>query len=66
MPGGMNGYQVSEKAREIRPHLAVQLTSGLADISPNSAVQAVLETNILQKPFSRSDLIKCVGKFFEK
>lgn len=66
MPGGMNGYQVSEKARELRPHLAIQLTSGLADISPDSAVQAVLETNILQKPYSRSDLIKCVGKFFEK
>jgi len=66
MPGGINGYQVSEKARELRPHLAIQLTSGLADISPNNTVQAVLETNILQKPYSRSDLIKCVAKFFEK
>ena len=66
MPGGMNGYQVSEKARELRPHLAIQLTSGLADIPPSSGVQAVLETNILQKPYSRSDLIKCINKFFEK
>ncbi len=66
MPGGMNGYQVSEKARELRPHLAIQLTSGLAELPPNSAVQTVREINILQKPYSRSDLIKCVGKFFEK
>jgi PAS domain S-box-containing protein len=66
MPGGINGYQVSEKARELRPHLDILLTSGLANVSPNSAVQAVMETNILQKPYSRSDLIECVGKFFEK
>jgi len=66
MPGGMDGYQVAEKARELRPDLKIQLTSGLADKSPTDAQQHVLKLNILQKPYSHSDLINCVSQLIEK
>ena len=31
MPGGMNGVELAEKAREMRPELEVLLTSGYTD-----------------------------------
>ena len=66
MPGGMNGYQVAEKARELRPHLKIQLTSGLADQSQSNMHEAELKLNVLQKPYSRLDLINCIEQIFSK
>ncbi len=66
MPGGMNGYQVAEKARELRPHLKIQLTSGLADQSQSNMHEAGLKLNVLQKPYSRLDLINCIEQIFSK
>ncbi|MCW9013963.1 MAG: PAS domain S-box protein [Gammaproteobacteria bacterium] len=65
MPGGMNGYQVAEKAKALRPSLKIQLTSGLADKSIVNSYTLESEFNILQKPYSRSDLIKCINNYFE-
>jgi two-component system, cell cycle sensor histidine kinase and response regulator CckA len=65
MPGGMNGYQLASKARELRPDLKIQLTSGLADKKPANERQAELGLHFLQKPYTQADLINCVNKFFE-
>ncbi len=64
MPGGMNGYQVAEQAGALRPGIKVQLTSGLADIASVNTQQTESGLNILQKPYSRSDLINCINKNF--
>ncbi len=64
MPGGMNGYQLVEKARGLRANIKIQLTTGLADISPGNTQQPIPTENILQKPYSRSNLINYINKIF--
>jgi len=64
MPGDLNGYQLAEKARELRPHIKIQLTTGLANISPVNSQQAAASMNVLQKPYSRVNLITCINKIF--
>ncbi|VAW68111.1 Phytochrome, two-component sensor histidine kinase; Cyanobacterial phytochrome B [hydrothermal vent metagenome] len=60
MPG-LNGYQVAEKVRQLRPELIIQLTSGLADVSAMTEQKPLTELNVLQKPYLRSSLIDCIA-----
>jgi signal transduction histidine kinase len=55
MPGGMNGAQLADQARRIRPELKVLLTSGY--VSAQSEDQ-VLESElpVLSKPYQRDEL----------
>jgi len=66
MPGGMNGYQIAEKARELRPELKIQLTSGLAEKSLATEQQAELSLNLLQKPYSQHSLLDCISEHLKK
>jgi len=66
MPGGMNGYQIAENARELRPELKIQLTSGLAEKSLATEQQAELSLNLLPKPYSQHSLLECISKHFNK
>ncbi len=57
MPGGMNGRQLAEAARSLRPELPVLFTSGYTD-------EAVLDrgrsdaapAHLLHKPYRRTEL----------
>ena len=55
MPGGMNGAQLADQARRLRPELKVLLTSGY--VSAQSEDQ-VLESElpVLSKPYQRDEL----------
>lgn len=56
LPGGMNGSQLAERARELRPHLKVLFTSGYARnaIVHDGRLDAGVE--LLTKPFTQAAL----------
>ncbi|MES2194757.1 MAG: response regulator [Pseudomonadota bacterium] len=58
MPGGLNGRQLADEARKLRPGMRVIFSSGYAE----SAVGGDLEpgVHLLNKPYRRSDLAKKV------
>ncbi|MBT6089939.1 MAG: PAS domain S-box protein [Rhodospirillaceae bacterium] len=56
MPGGMNGVDLVDKARDIRPNLKVLLTSGFAEAAIAKSAKPLLSTEIIGKPYRREDL----------
>ena len=56
MPGGLNGYQLAEKARETLPELKVLLTSGYTKKAVAQNGQAQFDANLLNKPYTQSEL----------
>jgi nitrogen-specific signal transduction histidine kinase/CheY-like chemotaxis protein len=60
MPGGMNGLQLVERVRELRPGLPVLLATGYMDELPAKGKRtAGLE--VLGKPYKQTDLLDKVG-----
>ena len=61
MPGGINGYQLAEKALDISSSLKVLLTSGFT--STKGLPEKTTRTNfeLLQKPYSQIDMLKHIG-----
>ena len=58
MPGGMNGAQLANEARRVRPGLKVLLTSGyVADLEEGQTV-ARGELPVLNKPYRRDELAR--------
>jgi PAS domain S-box-containing protein len=55
MPGGMNGLQLVDEARRLRPRLAVLVTTGYMDDLPGQGPGPRL--NILAKPYKHGDLL---------
>ncbi len=51
MPGGMNGYELAERAKARRPDLKVLLTSGYAEEKGHSG-------DLLRKPYSQAELAR--------
>lgn len=62
LPGGLNGRQVAEAARAIKPKLPVLFITGYAEQS--ALAPAFLRTNmeIVTKPFQLEDLARRVGQ----
>lgn len=56
MPGGVNGWQLAEKARQLRPSLPVLFTSGYTDKVLESHGRPAGELHLLDKPYRRRDL----------
>jgi len=56
MPGGMNGYELAQKANEMRPGLKVLLTSGFTAKSVANNGLARFSAHLLNKPYRREDL----------
>ena len=54
MPGGMNGVELADKARELRPGLRVLLTTGFAE----AAIAAGTSFEIVGKPYRSEDLAR--------
>ena len=56
LPGGMNGRQVAERARELRPDLKVLFITGYAENAALNHGHIGPGTKVLTKPFSVSEL----------
>jgi DNA-binding NtrC family response regulator len=55
MPGGMTGYDVAEWVCSRKPDLKVLLTSGYRD-TQLAVSEAVRESKVLEKPYTREQL----------
>ncbi len=60
MDGGINGFELAEKALEADPGLKILLTSGFADRAIARSGQTELKSNLLRKPYRRSELAQRV------
>jgi CheY-like chemotaxis protein len=56
MPGGMNGAQLANEARKLRPGLKVLLTSGYTVTATGGARELPQGVPLLRKPYLREDL----------
>jgi PAS domain S-box-containing protein len=64
MPGGMNGLELVERARALRPGLPVLVTTGYMDELPQGGRGGGL--SILAKPYRQEELLERVRKALEK
>jgi PAS domain S-box-containing protein len=62
LPGGMNGRQVAEAGRALRPGLKMLFITGYAANSVLNNKQSEPGTRVLTKPFAVDDLIRIVGE----
>jgi PAS domain S-box-containing protein len=60
MPGGMNGRQLAERARELRPELRVLFCSGYSDEMLMEDGRLIEGVALLSKPYSKRDLAESV------
>jgi CheY-like chemotaxis protein len=56
MPGGLNGRELAEKARELHPNMAVLFTSGYTENAIVHRGRLDRGVNLLNKPYRRQDL----------
>ena len=63
LPGGMNGRQVADAARERRPELPVLFMTGYAGAALGAALPAGMA--VIDKPFALEDLAERVGTMLE-
>ncbi|MEZ5855137.1 MAG: ATP-binding protein [Hyphomicrobiaceae bacterium] len=56
MPGGLSGFELAHKVRELKPGLRVLLTSGFDEDAARSGERGDDEWNVLRKPYSLADL----------
>ena len=66
MPGGMNGYELAEKALARKADLKVLLTSGYSDSTVAQGIEGQMEVNLLHKPYKISDLARRVRGLLEQ
>ena len=60
MPGGLDGYQLGAKARELRPDLKVLLSSGFTERSSGGTGGHDDEFALLRKPYRRETLAQAI------
>ncbi|MBF0470695.1 MAG: PAS domain S-box protein [Gammaproteobacteria bacterium] len=65
MPGGMNGYELAERATALRPQLRVLLCSGYTDHAMAKNGQARFATHLLTKPYSQQTLAERVRQLLD-
>ncbi|TNF37952.1 MAG: PAS domain S-box protein, partial [Gammaproteobacteria bacterium] len=58
MPGGMNGYELAEQAKYMRPDLKILLASGYTDKEPANAAQREAARHFIRKPYRREQLLQ--------
>ena len=66
LPGGMNGRQVADAARRVRPNLKVLFITGYAENAAvgNGHLEAGME--VITKPFSMDVLAKKISELVQK
>jgi CheY-like chemotaxis protein len=57
MPGGLSGWEVAIRARELRPGIKVLLTSGYAEELVRGDNLQREQLKVLRKPYQRADLV---------
>ena len=60
MPGGMNGADLAEAVRELRPHLPVLFTSGYAENAIVHDGRLAPDVQLLKKPYQRLELARAI------
>jgi PAS domain S-box-containing protein len=63
MPGGLSGYDVAKKAREIDPSIRVLLTSGYAEDLVRA--ENLGDLKLLRKPYRLTDLRRALDTVFD-
>ncbi|MBL4740738.1 MAG: PAS domain S-box protein [Sneathiella sp.] len=71
MPGGIDGFQLSLRAKEINPEIKILLASGFTQMRENLISQyndeiQKLSENLLQKPYSKSKLAASVRELLDE
>jgi len=56
MPGGMNGYELAQRATELNPDIKVLLTSGYTSKVVSKNTSSRFAANLLNKPY-RKDIL---------
>ncbi|MFC7608107.1 response regulator [Pseudoroseomonas aestuarii] len=62
LPGGMNGRQLADAARQEQPGLKVLLITGYADAATLGADRAEAQMEILAKPFRLAEFLRRVER----
>ncbi|MDO8288521.1 MAG: PAS domain S-box protein [Parvibaculum sp.] len=66
MPGGMNGLELTEHARKLRPDLKVLLTSGYALDALTSRGRIDIGTAVLHKPYRKAALAQHLRRIIDE
>jgi len=66
MPGGMNGYELAEKAVELKAGLLVLLTSGYSSKAIARNGQARFDMNLLSKPYTQANMVQLIRKMLDE
>ena len=61
----MNGRELADEARKLRPNLPVLFTTGYSQDEMFRQGNFATKTALLTKPFSRKRLAECVGRLLE-
>jgi PAS domain S-box-containing protein len=64
MPGGLNGRQLADQARQLYPDLAILFTSGHTDEPTIRALRMEGDAAFLGKPYRRGDLARKLADLF--
>ncbi len=64
MPGGMNGFDLISKARDVRGGLKALVTSGYANVHRPGTDRP--DVPLLLKPYRRADLAKCIRRALDQ
>jgi len=62
----MDGHQLAAQVLKDSPNMKVQLVSGFNYDAHSELVDQMLIKNILHKPYTSEELLKCVRSFFQK
>ena len=66
MPNGMNGYDLADSARALRPDLKVLFTSGFPEVAEINAGRLPANAAMLTKPVLRRDLARRLREIFDE
>ena len=61
LPGGMNGRQVADAARSLRPHLKVLFITGYAENAAVGDGHLPRGMSLMTKPFAMEDMARKIG-----
>jgi CheY-like chemotaxis protein len=65
MPGGMNGFDLSQAAQQLRPDLKIIHTSGYPKGAMEHQEEPRLKDNLIMKPYRREELERVVRETLE-
>jgi CheY-like chemotaxis protein len=66
MPGTMTGIGLAQRVRQLYPHLPVLLTTGFSSKLASEAEIRELGTDIIMKPYRKTDLAKAIRKTLDR